>query len=103
MHVAMETHFPNHISPTTYSPAAVTGRLRSLDQPEEAKLSSEGAGQANGSTKNPRWAGSRATIHLQPPPRTPQKCQETSCLSSSRSLPASAHLPHTAHTPPGCK
>lgn len=61
----MEMHFPNHIPPTTYSPAAVTGRLRSLDQPEEANLSSEGAGQANRSTKNQRWAAESG--HRSPP------------------------------------
>ena len=43
----LETHLPNHILPTTYLPAAVTGGLRSLDQPVEAHLSIEGMGEVN--------------------------------------------------------
>lgn len=84
----MEMHFPNHIPPTTYSPAAVTGRLRSLDQPEEANLSSEGAGQANGSTKNQRWAAESG--HRSPP--TPE-------LPPLPGPFPPAHTSHIRHTP----
>ena len=84
----MEMHFPNHIPPTTYSPAAVTGRLRSLDQPEEANLSSEGAGQANGSMKNQRWAAESG--HRSPP--TPE-------LPPLPGPFPPAHTSHIRHTP----
>lgn len=93
----METHFPSHIPPTTYSPAAVTGRLRSLDlRRSKPQLGGCRASERKQRTQDGQQSRAMFTssLHL----RLPRNAKRWAALLSS--APSRQHTPPTHGTRP---
>ena len=93
----METHFLSHIPPTTYSPAAVTGRLRSLDlRRSKPQLGGCRASERKQRTQDGqrRRAMFTSSLHL----RLPRNAKRWAALLFS--APSRQHTPPTHGTRP---